>query len=508
MRTLMRAGDRLRGALEGLAAATADPRTAGGPLDPGCTARAVPVDVGEAAGFVRLLDPRTGSWGLLPPAEWRLYQRLADGATVGPLRREAPDVDPWLRLLYRAGLLELDGDRYLDPAVLDEGSLAVRAPLFILVPTERCNLACRYCFAGSGPTRGERMSWPTARRALDLITRYPSDTLTVELAGGEPFAEKALLRQIVAWGRDAAQARGRRVRFLVQSNGTLIDPDTARWLRDEDVRVGLSLDGDPLSSDRTRTFADGRGAFDAIARGIDTLREAGTPFGLIVVVTRHNAPRLREILAFLGERGVTGVKLNPVFRLGRAQAAWDDLALTPEEYLAVHRDHLDDLATAEAPVVDDNATHILRNLASWVHPYRCMRSHCGAGEDFLTIAPSGEVFPCSRFRGDGGLRLGHVDALESLAGLVDAHPVMGALSRRRPAAIEACRSCTIRRLCEAGCSLDAWSETGRGDTPHPWCAYYKGIYEAAFAFVARSPDAVTRVAPDVEVHERLLGEVC
>ena len=155
----------------------------------------------------------------------------------------------------------------------------------VLLLTERCNLACRYCYVGAGKS-GRDMDPETARNALAFF-RPAGKRITVELAGGEPLLRFDLIRALV---RDrSGQAF---FRFAVQTNGILLDAEKLDFFRRHQVGLGLSLDGPPGINARTR--GDGEGVFRAL-RLLDQF-EMGV--NITVVLTRINVETLPEFLLF------------------------------------------------------------------------------------------------------------------------------------------------------------------------------------------------------------------
>ncbi|PWB68842.1 MAG: hypothetical protein C3F15_15840, partial [Holophagae bacterium] len=110
-----------------------------------------------------------------------------------------------------------------------------------LLLTHRCNLSCSYCYQRdrSFPAR---MPWSTAQAAIDLLQTGVSAKAAVELSGGEPTLEPALLRRCVEYLRSAAPPDVV-VDCSLTTNGTLVDDELLAFLADHDVRLDLSFDG-------------------------------------------------------------------------------------------------------------------------------------------------------------------------------------------------------------------------------------------------------------------------
>jgi uncharacterized protein len=163
---------------------------------------------------------------------------------------------------------------------------AVQAPSpfseFLVKLHSRCNLACDYCYVyehadQSWRNRPRLMAPETvtaaANRIGDHLRTWRPAEATVVLHGGEPLlagAEvvRAVVREIRARVGDAT-----RLRFTVQTNGLLLSPPMLDMLAEEQVGVGVSLDGTRDSHDRHRRFANGGGSYDQVAAVLRRLGE-------------------------------------------------------------------------------------------------------------------------------------------------------------------------------------------------------------------------------------------
>ena len=165
---------------------------------------------------------------------------------------------------------------------------------FILKLHSRCNLACGYCYVyeladQTWRTRPRMMSGAVVSVAAARIAEHARvhslSSVRVIIHGGEPLLTGPdpvidALRRI----RAAVDARVR-VDGWVQTNGTLLDDRALDALESLGIRVGVSLDGDIASHDRTRRHANGRGSHDEVAQALRQLmRRPQIYSGLLCVV--------------------------------------------------------------------------------------------------------------------------------------------------------------------------------------------------------------------------------
>jgi sulfatase maturation enzyme AslB (radical SAM superfamily) len=257
-----------------------------------------------------------------------------------------------------------------------------------LVLTAACNLRCSYCYQND--KQPKRMEWSTAAAALDLVLRSDRDEIVITFFGGEPLLEMDTIRRAVAYVRARLPA-GKRVKFVMSTNGTLLDDATAAFLALHDFHTQLSFDGVPPAQ---------------AARGLHTwsrldelLTRLGSEFpswfrrSFDVAVTVHsgNVAHLFDSFAYLAGKRVATVKAGPLFT---HDAGW-----TP-----AHRDLLD----AQVRRVFDLSLRIYRETGRVpFEPFRKTerrrpaprpRAMCGVGGgEVIAVDVDGQTTGCVTF---------------------------------------------------------------------------------------------------------------
>lgn len=201
----------------------------------------------------------------------------------------------------------------------------------------RCNLRCTYCFylekqAFFPGDETYRMSDKTLEQFIRTYTESQATReVTFAWQGGEPaLLGVDFFRRAVAYERQYAGPH--RVSNSFQTNGTLLDDEWCEFLAQERFLVGLSLDGPEDVHDRKRVYADGRGSFKDVMRGLELLKKHGVDFNTLTCVYRENACDGDRVYRFLRECGVQFVQFIPIVeRLPDAAAAKRglDLAMPP-----------------------------------------------------------------------------------------------------------------------------------------------------------------------------------
>lgn len=148
----------------------------------------------------------------------------------------------------------------------------------VIEPTDRCNLSCPGCYAKSTHD-GSDVSYEQMKRVVQEV--LDMGVTLVTLSGGEPFMRERAERTLSRLG-EAFPRQG----FMVYTNGTLIDPETAvRLGKCGNVFPAISVEGYEHQTDARR----GAGVYEQ-NRGVRRmLAEREVMVGFSATITRQNA---------------------------------------------------------------------------------------------------------------------------------------------------------------------------------------------------------------------------
>lgn len=325
-----------------------------------------------------------------------------------------------------------------------------------------CNLRCRYCFAGTGAFHGPRglMSEETGKAALDfLFSRSGSRRfLEVDFFGGEPLINFDVLQAIVAHGRALEKQYGKTLRFTTTTNGVLLTDDIAAYLDREMANVVISIDGRPHVHDAMRPDAGGKGSYDRIidnARHFVARRD-GRDYYIRGTYTNRNLDFADDVL-WLADQGFQEISVEPVVLPENA-----DIALRAEHLPAIKAEY-ERLATLFKERREQGQGfhffHFMVDLNQGPCAVKRLTG-CGAGNEYLAVAPDGGLYPCHQFVGEERWRLGDVFRgieREELRALFRGNTALG-----KPE----CSACWARFHCGGGCAANAFHFNGDIGKPY------------------------------------------
>ena len=185
-----------------------------------------------------------------------------------------------------------------------------KRPVIVWNITKACNLKCVHCYAhATENSTSDELSTEEGFRLIDDLAAFGSPVLL--FSGGEPLVRKDLPEL-------AAYAVDKGMRAVISTNGTLIDRNTARNLKQIGLSyVGISLDGLEPVNDHFRGV---KGAFAKAMQGIRNCQEAGIKVGLRFTMNKRNANEIPGIFDLLEEMEIPRVCFYHLVYAGRGSA--------------------------------------------------------------------------------------------------------------------------------------------------------------------------------------------
>jgi uncharacterized protein len=324
--------------------------------------------------------------------------------------------------------------------------------------TDACNLSCSYCYVRKSD---RSMDEPVGRAAVDVVIRsaltHGFRAVKLKYAGGEPTLSWPLVRSLHARARALAAQHNLELRAALLSNGTLLTDEMIAWLRDENVRLMISLDGVGAAHDAQRPFPNGSGSFALVSQSVDRALVRGLSPHLSITVTARNAESLAETVAFALERDLL-FNFNFVRQPG-AEIDHTRLIAGMQAAFAVI-----ETARPRRRLIDG-----LLDRSGFGVPHRYP---CGAGRSYLVIDPLGRVARCQMTTDEPLVDVWDDDPLRMIQESSDGFQNVSVDEN------EDCRECVWRYWCAGGCPLLAYRTVGRSDRSSLYCPVYRMLFPA------------------------------
>jgi len=282
-----------------------------------------------------------------------------------------------------------------------------RVQSLIILPTERCNFRCSYCYEDHAIGR---MSESTIGAVERFLERRVASVGTLRLSwfGGEPLLHPAILLRLASHAKSLCEERGAKLlRGEVTTNGYLLSlPLAERLAAVNQCQFQISLDGWGSQHDCTRHLQGGRGTFERIWSNLLALRASELDLAVLVRVhlTRQNLESVGSLLAniasnLLGDSRFE-VLLKPIDDLGGdCGSATSDLSLPVTERAAIINGLTSQLVEA-VPDARDRVWH----YGAGSRTFPCY----AAAANHLIIRSDGRLAKCTVAMDDPRNTIGHL----------------------------------------------------------------------------------------------------
>jgi len=289
--------------------------------------------------------------------------------------------------------------------------------LHIFAVTNACNLNCIYCQAKDKASNlGGYMTPEMGRKAVALALQSPSDSLTFEFQGGEPLLNFETIKAMIEY---CEKNKGKKcVNYTLVSNLIALSDDKLDYMAEHHVAVSTSLDGPCHVHDYNRRFRKGGSSFEYMEQGLQKLKERGISAGAIETTTRYSLSYPEEIVDTFHSHGLPGIFLRPLTPLGFAQADWESIGYSAEEFLVFYRKAFERVLEINREgywFPEQLSVYFLKKiLHGFAYNYMELRSPCGASMGQMSYYYDGNVYTCDEGRmisesGNHAFRLGTVD---------------------------------------------------------------------------------------------------
>jgi radical SAM protein with 4Fe4S-binding SPASM domain len=289
--------------------------------------------------------------------------------------------------------------------------------------SNRCNLACTYCYAmpaqptlrrrrahrpGSSDDRFPTLPDETIEAAARLVAHHcaaKGKPLTLVLhGGGEPTLHWSLLQRAWRIGTEVAAENDLRLWSYIATHGVLPE-ERVRWLAEHFDLIGLSCDGPPDVHNANRPSTSGAKTSNVVERTAQILKSMEADFVVRATITRAAVARQSEILEYLCDRlFARSVLFEPAYdarSTAPSQFQAEDAEIFVAHYLAARR-----AARARGCELQLSGVRLDEIHGPFCNPLR----------EVLQITPDGTASACFLSVGngdsvDGALKMGHLDAL-------------------------------------------------------------------------------------------------
>lgn len=361
---------------------------------------------------------------------------------------------------------------------------------FCIELTQSCNLRCKYCFRSFENIIKKPISKDMVEKICSYIIRYCKQhkisTIVLQPWGGEPLLcidQIVLIRKIFSNSEINAD-------ICIETNGTLITPELAKIIHENDIKIGISLDGYKRIHDFQRLYSDDRPTFEDIMKGIENLNNVGHTFGILAVVTNYSADKVEDNLDFfVKEVGCKKVKFNMIhpsdndtynlgFDINKAKIFSEKLV-----------NKLVSLNEEGYHIKESNICSRLDTLLN-IGGFRKAKG-CQYGKHEITFDSKGDMYPCELTQNPEE-RLGNIEDNSDLSELIlNSNKKQSFFIKEQEGQ---CKECNFWCGCRGGCSSGVkYKNDNNVNINEIQCSVNQFIYPKLIELILNKPSIIEKL---------------
>lgn len=338
--------------------------------------------------------------------------------------------------------------------------------LYLIVSTG-CNLACKYCFEENSEFNNHKETNMSINVALKAVERYlvylentDIDKPQIIFYGGEPFVNWDTIKSVVQY----VKSRNSKIKFNIVTNATLIDYEQATFIAENDIELGISLDGPKDINDFNRIYRNNENSvYDKVLENIGILKSANVKYGLSITISQTLIDNKKEVLQWLKSLNTQSIFYN-LYHYGEKNDEWEKFYNDMSEYLIESYEYCSKIGIA-----DGRFNRKVESLLDKKFKF----SDCAAiGANQLTIKPNGDVIICHGYVKTDKYIIGNI-LKKDINELLEHKSVLD-WQNDAPINKEECLDCDALFVCGGGCSMQSESLFGSiNDVDKAFCIHSK-----------------------------------
>jgi uncharacterized protein len=380
-----------------------------------------------------------------------------------------------------------------------------------------CNLNCSYCYYLE--KQNLYSGYSDHRMNEDVLEMFIKDYIEAQQVpfvsfvwqGGEPsllgigFFQKVIEIQQKYAGK-------KKIENAFQTNGTRLDDEWCRFLKQHNFLVGVSIDGPEFIHNRYRLYKNGQPSFSDIMKGFDLLRKHNVDFNTLTVVQRHNSQYPSELYHFLKEIGSRYIQFLPVVERqivniptgglklihpgNSSESKITDWSVLPEDFGNFLIKIFDEWVRKDVGQYYVQMFDV--TLANWVGeaPGLCVFSEtCG---NALVMEHNGDIYSCDHFV-YSEFKLGNIREKEMIRMIQSPDQLTFGL-KKLESLPRHCIECEYRFACHGECPKHRFNTTEEGEYGLNYlCKAYKMFFSHVHPYMQYMGDELAKKRPPANV---------
>lgn len=333
----------------------------------------------------------------------------------------------------------------------------ITSAFFIL--TNQCNLKCPYCFVNQNV---EKMPFNIALDATKFLIRNSKDigyTPNIVFFGGEPLLEwDSVIVPLTKYIREEYKEP---FNLSITSNCILMTEEKLNFMKENNIGLLFSIDGDQETQDINRPFHSGKGSFDILIDKIPMILKYYPNMTFRATIHKPTAHLTFDNMKFAIQQGYNNMFFIP--------NVFDDWSEDDKDILrwqvSMFGDYFIKNARHGKIIHLNNLDRIFPLITEINEAYKnksgrpLIKHKCGLGTGAgASISPDGKIYACQEMvTNDSTFLIGDIyngenqEKREQLASMFNSQKVYG---------LNNCVGCKLDKVCDGACVANnyLWSK--------------------------------------------------
>ncbi len=379
-----------------------------------------------------------------------------------------------------------------------KGYLLIPTSLHIFVVSKNCNFNCIYCQAGNlSEKENFKMTFETAKKAVDIALQSPSNYLSFEFQGGEPLTNFETIKYIIEYSKE--NKGNKNIDYNLVSNLTLLTNEMLEFLVENNVAICTSIDGDHELQNINRPYKN-YDSYKETVKKIKLLQSKGIKVNAIETTTKFSLNKSKEIVDEYISLGLESIFVRPLTKLGKADKNWEKVGYSPEDFISFYKKTLDYIIEKNKQGIflsEGNSAILLKKiLLKQAVNYMDLRSPCGGAIGQLAYYYDGNIYTCDEGRmlaemGNDSFKIGNVYE-NSYTELMQSDTTKAMCISSCTECLPYCRNCVYMPYCGT-CPVINLAQDNNIFAKNPQeyrCKIYKEILNILFDYIENRPEVI------------------
>lgn len=376
--------------------------------------------------------------------------------------------------------------------------LLVPTSLHIFVVSKNCNFNCIYCQAGNLSEKKDfKMTYETAKKAVDIALQSPSNYLSFEFQGGEPLTNFETIKYIIEYSKE--NKGNKKIDYNLVSNLTLLTDEMIEFFKENNVSICTSIDGSNELQNTNRPYKNHDSYKETVSK-IKKLQSQDIKVNAIETTTKFSLAQYKEIIDEYISLGLESIFIRPLTRLGKADNNWKKVGYSPEDFIEFYKEALEYIIEKNQRGIflsEGNSTIFLRKiLYKQAVNYMDLRSPCGGAIGQLAYYYDGNIYTCDEGRmlaemGNDSFKIGNVYE-NSYTELMESDSTKAMCVSSCIECIPYCCDCVYMPYCGI-CPVINLAQNNNIFPKNPQeyrCKIYKGILNILFDYIENKTEVI------------------